>query len=397
MENPIISVIIPIYNAEQYLRQCLDSALSQTLREIEVLCIDDASTDGTPGILAEYAKRDDRVKVITNSTNLKADASRNLAINAARGEFICFIDSDDFLPDSGMFASLAELARRENLDLVMFQAHHFIEEGSSDILSAAFQKRTRQGVFEDDQCGKVMSGGEMLDLALKFGNYKSFIWMRLFRATLFHGTGLRFLEGGNNADTLLTPVATLLAKRAYAVNRVYYTRRIHIKSVMTSALENPNAMCQYFLACREILAEWKSEKVQAIVSASGSRSANDLARRNVQYMARIFTQMPSDLAQRELAALGDTPDDKMLAAHLMSVRRLSIKLSNMTNRLNRAVARRKVAVVRSKTKATKLKAVKKKLASTRKKLKRTVQQRNKRPNSIRGCVKFILRRLFGGK
>ena len=102
MENPIISVIIPVYNAEQYLRQCLDSALSQTLTEIEILCIDDASTDSSPGILAEYAKRDNRVKVITNGTNLKADASRNLAIDAARGEFICFIDSDDFLPDPGM-------------------------------------------------------------------------------------------------------------------------------------------------------------------------------------------------------------------------------------------------------------------------------------------------------
>ena len=67
MSIPAISVLLPVYNAEKYLRQCLDSVLSQTLRDIEVICVDDASTDGSPAILADYARRDDRVKVITNS------------------------------------------------------------------------------------------------------------------------------------------------------------------------------------------------------------------------------------------------------------------------------------------------------------------------------------------
>ena len=88
MSIPAISVLLPVYNAERYLRQCLDSVLSQTLRDIEVICVDDASTDGSPAILADYAKRDNSVKVITNRANRKSGASRNQALDAARGEVL---------------------------------------------------------------------------------------------------------------------------------------------------------------------------------------------------------------------------------------------------------------------------------------------------------------------
>lgn len=393
MENPIISVIIPIYNGEKYLRQCLDSALSQTMREIEVLCIDDASTDGTPGILAEYAKCDDRVKVITNSANIKADASRNLAIDAARGEFICFIDSDDFLPDPDMFADLAGLAGRENLDLVMFQARHFIEEGSSETLSAAFEKNTRQGVFEDDQCEKVMSGGELLDLALKFRNYRCYIWMRLYRTGLIRDTGLRFLEGGNVADRLFTPLAMLLAKRACAVNRVYYMRRIRERSVTTSALVDPDALRRLFLEAKEILFKWRSEKTQSIIAASGSRSANDLVDRQLRYLGRLFSQFSDDAAQQELDAFEKTPDNQLITTHLTLVR----QLSGRVEKLMRSVGKLRESIEKQRESAKKQNESIKKLKTKVEKLKKMCKLRGKRPNSIRACVKFILRRLVGRK
>ena len=395
MSNPAVSVILPVHNAERYLRECIDSVLAQTLREIEVLCDDDASTDASPAILAEYARRDNRVKVLTNSVNLKADASRNRAIEVAHGDFIYFIDSDDLLTEPDMFASLVEQATRENLDLLMFQARHFIEESSPETVDTAIRSKNSQAEFTDVQCGKTMTGGEMLDLALKFENYTCFIWMRLFRRSLFSDPRLRFLEGGNNADSLFTPVATMLARRAAAVNRVYYARRIHSGSVMTSALEDPSALTRFFNASRAIIAEWKTDSIQAIVAASGSRSANDLARRNVQYMARVFTQMPADTAQQALDSLGNTPDDKMLAAHLMSVRSLSRKLSRQTYMQNRAAEKAKTESEKLATAKKSLAAAKKKLEMAEKKLKRMRTQRDKRPNSVRACVKFIFRRLLG--
>ena len=437
MENPIISVIIPIYNDEKYIRQCLDSALSQTLREIEVLCIDDASTDGTPGILAEYAKRDDRVKVITNSTNIKADASRNLAIDAARGEFLCFIDSDDFLPDPDMFASLTAMASREHLDLVMFQAKHFLERDVSDSVKSARRELKSPSEFDPSLCGRVMSGGEMLDLALKLRNHNCYIyiWMRLYRTSLIRGTGLRFREGGNFADMLFTPLAMLLAKRARAVDHIYYMRRIHEKSVTTSTMADPDAMRRWFLEVKEIIFTWKSEKTQSIVAASGSRSANNLVNHQLQHLGLIFSQLSDDAAQRELDAFENTPDNQIINTHLTLIRQLSSRvrqLSSTEEELRRSVGelresvekqnasakeqeefietlktkvqklKAKVTKLRTKVqklkpKIRKLKAKVAKLKAKVAKLKKMCKLRGKRPNSIRACVKFMLRRLVGRK
>ena len=90
----MVSIIIPVYNVETYLRQCLDSVLAQTLKDIEVIVVDDGSTDNSPAICDEYAARDTRVKVIHQS-NAGRSAARNAALRIARGEYIGFVDSDD--------------------------------------------------------------------------------------------------------------------------------------------------------------------------------------------------------------------------------------------------------------------------------------------------------------
>ena len=92
--EPKVSVIIPVYNVEKYLGPCLDSILGQTLNNIEVICVDDGSTDRSLDILREYEKRDARVKVLTQP-NTNAGAARNKGIQQARGEYLSFLDSDD--------------------------------------------------------------------------------------------------------------------------------------------------------------------------------------------------------------------------------------------------------------------------------------------------------------
>ena len=91
----MISVIIPVYNVAPYLPHCLDSVVGQTLKDIEIICIDDASTDASPAILAEYVARDSRVKVITFERNCGVSVARNAGIDAATGEWIGFVDGDD--------------------------------------------------------------------------------------------------------------------------------------------------------------------------------------------------------------------------------------------------------------------------------------------------------------
>ena len=92
---PKVSIIIPVYNVERYLRQCLDSAMNQTLRDIEIICVDDGSTDGSGRILDEYASVDSRFVIVHQANGGLSDA-RNSGITRATGDFIVFLDSDDF-------------------------------------------------------------------------------------------------------------------------------------------------------------------------------------------------------------------------------------------------------------------------------------------------------------
>lgn len=125
-----ISVIIPIFNVENYLNKCLDSILSQTLNDIEVICIDDYSNDNSFKIANEYAKRDERVRVFKNDKNIGQGLTRNLGIDLARGEYIAFVDSDDWI-EPKMYESLYEAAANERYDLVCCNLSYDFSNGES--------------------------------------------------------------------------------------------------------------------------------------------------------------------------------------------------------------------------------------------------------------------------
>ena len=112
MNNIEVSVIIPIYNEEPHLRQCLDSILAQTLQEIEVLCVDDGSTDRSPEILQAYASKDNRIYIF-RQRNQYAGAARNLGMKYARGRYLSFLDGDDYFePDTD--EQLPLMGKRKN-------------------------------------------------------------------------------------------------------------------------------------------------------------------------------------------------------------------------------------------------------------------------------------------
>ena len=95
MSNPKISVIIPVYNVEKYLSECLDSIVNQTFKDIEVICVNDCSTDNSLSILKEYASKDKRIKIISISSNRGCGYARKIALREASGEYILLCDSDD--------------------------------------------------------------------------------------------------------------------------------------------------------------------------------------------------------------------------------------------------------------------------------------------------------------
>ena len=114
--SPLVSVIIPVYKVEPYLRQCVDSVLAQTYTDFEVILVDDGSPDGCPAICDEYAEKDCRVKVIHKENGGLSDA-RNAGINIACGEYALFVDSDDFISKE-FLENLLRMAEEYNLDIV---------------------------------------------------------------------------------------------------------------------------------------------------------------------------------------------------------------------------------------------------------------------------------------
>lgn len=115
---PKVSIIIPVYNAREYIGRCLDSLLGQTLTEWEAICVDDGSIDSSPWILDDYASKDSRIKVITQA-NAGVSAARNTALGAVSGDFVCFVDSDDFLHPQTLELACS-FALKENADLVAY-------------------------------------------------------------------------------------------------------------------------------------------------------------------------------------------------------------------------------------------------------------------------------------
>ena len=122
-DTPKVSLLVPICNVERYLRECLDSAIAQTLKDIEIICIDDGSTDGSPAMIDEAARADARVKAI-HQANAGVSAARNHGLELACGTYVLFVDSDDFIRHDTC-ELLHKIAERDTADIVVFGGKTF--------------------------------------------------------------------------------------------------------------------------------------------------------------------------------------------------------------------------------------------------------------------------------
>ncbi|MDR1493196.1 MAG: glycosyltransferase [Planctomycetaceae bacterium] len=156
---PLVSIIIPVYNIEPYLRECLDSVINQTMREIQIICVNDGSTDGSPAILEEYAAKDARVLVI-NKENGGVAAARNTAFSYVAGEYILFVDSDDTV-DLRLCEKVYTKAEQSNADFVFFfydePKHIFLPPNFRNITSddKITHKEKKQMLNYCGICGKL--------------------------------------------------------------------------------------------------------------------------------------------------------------------------------------------------------------------------------------------------
>lgn len=226
---PTISVIVPVFNVEKYLCCCVDSILAQTFTDIEVLLVDDGSTDASGTICDAYAQQDSRVRVF-HKENGGASSARNLGLNEARGSLIGFVDSDDFITKD-LYETVLTLQEKYQADMVEFGVCRDYEMAD----------RVTEQYFE-----KAYSGVEMLSrLYCDCIGGSVYPFNKLYRRELFQKN--RFVEGRINEDTLLMPKLYFEAKMVAVTNKCMYCYVQSENSVMRSgfSLKRMDAVYAY--------------------------------------------------------------------------------------------------------------------------------------------------------
>jgi glycosyltransferase involved in cell wall biosynthesis len=219
MGRPKISVIAPVYNTEKYLRQCLDSIVNQTLKDIEIICINDGSTDSSLDILMEYASKDTRVSVINQKHCAMAGVIRNKGIEIARGEYICFMDSDDFYPNDKALFNLYATAKEKNVFLCGGSLSFCNGEGKS------IKNNFQESIFTQNQ-------------SIKCQKYDcDFYYFRfIYSARLLKDNDLYFPQYRSYEDPTWLIKVMIYSKNFYAIKDTVYCYRINYKDRMYNFL-----------------------------------------------------------------------------------------------------------------------------------------------------------------
>lgn len=209
--RPLISVIVPVYNVAPYLRQCVESILSQSYQHLEVLLVDDGSTDESGRICDDYASQDKRVRVI-HKQNGGLSSARNVGLQHATGEWIAFVDSDDWIEPELFARCLQEIDQHPDLDLVRFGFNCCYPQGEEHSLTYRkepfLELEGRTDVYPEDLfCGK--------------GAILATVWSSLYRASVLKKLGITFIEGLIHEDEYFTA-------ELYARMRTLKARKIDV-------------------------------------------------------------------------------------------------------------------------------------------------------------------------
>lgn len=221
-----ISFIIPMYNVEEYIEECIYSILFQSINDFEIIIINDGSTDNS--LKKVELIKDNRIKVITQK-NKGLSAARNVGIKVAKGEYIAFVDSDDFILNKYAYEKMIQIAENEKSDIVHGKALLYINEAEKDKLfiepTSVFRKTS-------------ISSEEYFLNALKQKKYTAAVWLNLYRRDILVKNKLMFTEGIFHEDEEFTPRVLLKAKKISLYKEPFYGYRQRVGSIMNNNINN---------------------------------------------------------------------------------------------------------------------------------------------------------------
>lgn len=211
------SVIIPVYNVEPYLRECLDSVLNQTCSDWEAVCVNDGSTDGSAAILEDYAAKDHRFRIVTQ-TNGGLSSARNTGVEVSSGDCLLFLDSDDWLEPN----ALETIAKAwDDEDMLCFSGRRFFETTKQYNAPDVLPERVYPSGMDYYNDNALLSR----DFAFVC------VVLRAYKRAFLKENGLRFKEGIYHEDNLFTPMACYHAQKVRIINECLYDYRIRANSI----------------------------------------------------------------------------------------------------------------------------------------------------------------------
>jgi len=231
-----VSIIIPVYNVEKYLRACLDSVIHQTLREIEIICVNDGSTDTSPAILAEYSAADPRIRII-DRVNGGLSAARNSGISAAMGQYLYFLDSDDYI-DSNAVELCCRAMDENKLDLLIFNGETIFE---NENLAEKFPQ-FKDYYHRTHLYPGVTSGMILFASLVENDEYRTQVSLQMVRRLFLSENNIRFHEGIIHEDNLYSFVCFMQASRAMYIENKFFYRRVRDESIMTASANRKSAI-----------------------------------------------------------------------------------------------------------------------------------------------------------
>jgi glycosyltransferase involved in cell wall biosynthesis len=228
IDSVLVSIIIPVYNVEDYLRQCVDSVLRQTHRNLEIILVDDGATDKSGEICDEYRLEDKRVTVIHQS-NAGLSAARNAGLETAEGKYVYFPDSDDWIRKDAV-ETLTGILEKTSCDIVLFDG----------VVADQYGQLTDDPRYKRKAAYPDSSGLEMYCRMQKNKDYYAPTWLTIMKRELLKAEGLRFYPGILHEDELFTFLLMMKANAAAHVKEGFYYRRIRDNSIMTQPISERN-------------------------------------------------------------------------------------------------------------------------------------------------------------
>ena len=255
-----VSIIVPVYNVEKYLRKCLDSLVNQTLEKIEIIIINDCSPDNSESIIKEYIKKDSRIVYIKQDFNQGQGLARNKGISIAKGSYVLFVDSDDYIAIDTC-KTLYNVANKLDLDIL---------EGGFYKVEKEKEKLHKNHIFENP-----LNGGDFFEhIDFTVG----VIWNKLWKTSFLRNNKLTFVNGYYE-DVLFISQSILYANRIYRLDYAFYYYIVRDNSTMTIKISKKHMISQLFLV----------DKLENIYITTQSKKGSD------QHL-KILTYALSNLA-----------------------------------------------------------------------------------------------------